>query len=272
MASGARCREGMAKRRGSKNCTFDSKNNWGMRQRDRTGTARETATGNGTATGTTGRRRPPASSRVIPPGAMSGVQRATPTPTASSREIPPGTLEQQYTDGEHTLRAHSHRTRGLMALPVVLWTTMTGRRSTIEARGQGRIGREANIRSWGAAVRYRYSGVLSVVRGRCTRRASGADRIRQKLPCKFRWRGNSFTGQFPMGLSTGHLPLYSPTVSAGKVHLLRASALLRRAFRSRPVLMGWMMEAAAVGGALGRRRLRPSKEFDEVRSWCGGLA
>ena len=82
----------------SKNCTFDSKDNWvcgsGIGNGNGNGTA---TTGTETETGTTRRRRPPASSRVIPPAAPAG--------SKARRRRPPATLRTPVPRRRAPLRA-----------------------------------------------------------------------------------------------------------------------------------------------------------------------
>ena len=75
----------------SKNCTFDSKDNWVCGNGIGNGNNGNGTTGTGTGTGTTRRRRPPASTREIPPAALAGSKARRRRPPASTREIPPAT-------------------------------------------------------------------------------------------------------------------------------------------------------------------------------------
>ena len=113
-----------------------------------------------------------------------------------------------------------------------------------EARGQGRIGREANIRSGGAAVRYRYPAFVGV--GVAASVLAALLGYAQKLPCSSGGAWNSFTGQFRDACYTDIYPLYyTEQLSAGKVPYYGHPPYSAGHPVEYPVLMGWMMEAAA---------------------------
>ena len=116
-----------------------------------------------------------------------------------------------------------------------------------EARGQGRIGLEANIRSGGAAVRYRYPAFVGV--GVAASVLAALLGYAQKLPCSSGGAWNSFTGQFRDACYTDIYPLYyTEQLSAGKVPYYGHPPLAGRVPRPDGLDDG----GRGVGGALGR--------------------
>ena len=121
--------------------------------------------------------------------------------------------------------------------------------SAQEARGHGRINAEAGITSGGAAVRNAVSGVRR--RGHRRVRAGRAARLRAEAAVQLRRRVEQLHRPVPRRLLHRHLPaLLHGAAVGGQGALLRAPGRV-------PGPDGLDDGGRGVGGALGRRRLRP---------------
>ncbi len=245
--------------------TARSTTNGQLRLRQRARQRQPNGNGNANGNGNGERQRPDADAdlhqRLQRERPTCSWRRRTPTPHA-----PPATFHgdptcsnggtavaatatARYPDGEHHPGRPRRRRRADGAAGLAAVDDDVPAAAAQAARGQGRIGQEARHQERGRGSAVPVSGVRR--RGHCRVRAGGAARLRGEAAVQLRWRVEQLHRPVPRRLLHRHLPaLLHRAAVGGQGALLRAPGRV-------PGPDGLDDAGRGVGGALGRRRLRP---------------